>query len=280
MPVSAVIKLSSPETRQYWEIPVLHEDASLLAIDKPSRLLTSPDRYDAARPNLMRLLHRDLERGAPWAAERGLTYLANAHRLDLETSGVLLLAKSKAALISLADAFGAQRPRKTYVALVQGLPPGDAFEVDAKLAPHPTRTGLMRVDPRLGKRSRTSFEVVERFRHYTLVHAHPTTGRTHQIRVHLRHAGFPIVGDALYGGHPLLLSRMKTDYRLREGEEEKPLIGRVALHALRLSLAHPDSGEEVSIEAPWPKDLTVGVKYLRKFDSTGAPAAPVGPVES
>src|SRR5690606_11741961 len=81
-----ILKLSSPATREYWEIGVLYEDADLLAIDKPSGLLTSPDRYDPSRPNLMRLLHDHIRRGVPWAVERGLSYLANAHRLDFETS--------------------------------------------------------------------------------------------------------------------------------------------------------------------------------------------------
>src|SRR5688572_32307615 len=92
------IKLSSPETREFWEIPVLFEDEHLLAISKPARLLTSPDRYDPNRPNLMRLLHDGITANKPWARERTLAYLSNAHRLDFETSGVLLLAKNKPAL--------------------------------------------------------------------------------------------------------------------------------------------------------------------------------------
>ena len=90
-----LIKLSSPETKEFWKIRVLFEDDSLLAIDKPSGLLISPDRYDAQRANLMKLLHRDIARGAPWAIERNVTYLANAHRLDFGTSGIILLAKKE-----------------------------------------------------------------------------------------------------------------------------------------------------------------------------------------
>ena len=89
------IKLSSPATREFWELPVLFEDEYLLAIEKPARMLTSPDRYDPERPNLMKLLHAGVSEGKPWATSRGLTYLANAHRLDFETSGVLLLAKQE-----------------------------------------------------------------------------------------------------------------------------------------------------------------------------------------
>jgi len=108
--MSQTIKLSSPATREFWEIPVLYEDESLLALDKPSRLLTSPDRYDAERPNLMKLLHASIERGTPWAKERGLTYLMNAHRLDFETSGIILLAKTKPVLVALANLFGTEKP--------------------------------------------------------------------------------------------------------------------------------------------------------------------------
>ncbi|MFM7214882.1 MAG: pseudouridine synthase, partial [Verrucomicrobiota bacterium] len=98
-PAPPVIKLSSPSTREFWEIPVVWEDAHLLAINKPARLLTSPDRYDPKRPNLMRLLHEAIAAGKPWAAERQLQYLSNAHRLDFETTGVLLLAKDRPSLV-------------------------------------------------------------------------------------------------------------------------------------------------------------------------------------
>jgi RluA family pseudouridine synthase len=259
------IKLSSPETREFWEIPVVFEDEHLLAINKPARLLTSPDRYDANRPNLMRLLHRGIEEAKPWAKERGLTYLANAHRLDFETTGVLLLAKDKPALVKLADMFGTDKPLKTYIALAQGTPEKDEFEVDAPLAPHPTSLGLMRIDPKHGKKSKTLFTVVTKFRGYTLLKCQPLTGRTHQIRVHLRHVRLSILGDPLYRGGKLHLSDIKRAYRPRTDKEERPLISTVALHAEQLSLPHPITGEQVTITAPWPKDLEVAVKYLKMF---------------
>ena len=262
---SNVIKLSSPATKEFWEIPVLFEDEHLLAISKPPLLLSSPDRYDRERPNLMKLLHRDIERGAPWAKERNLTYLMNAHRLDFETSGVLLLARNKPALVLLVNSFGSEKPYKVYAALVQGAPEKDSLRIEAKLAPHPTKLGLMRVDPKRGKRSVTEVTVRERFDRYTLLECRPLTGRTHQIRAHLRHVKLPIVGDAQYGGRPLLLSKLKRDYRLKAGHTERPLIATTALHAEQLRIAHPIGGHEVTIEAPWPKDLIVAVKYLRKF---------------
>jgi RluA family pseudouridine synthase len=265
-----IIKLSAPATREYWEIPVVFEDEHLLALDKPSGLLTSPDRYDPNRPNLMKLLHAGIAEAKPWARERGLTYLSNAHRLDFETSGIILLAKNKEMLVQLADLFGAEKPVKKYVALVQGAPVEDEFEIDAKLAPHPVRLGMMRVDPKNGKKSLTKFSVLEKFSRWTWMRCEPLTGRTHQIRIHLRHAGVPIVGDELYGGKPLWLSRLKPGYRLKPGREERPLLARVALHAEQLELKHPATSELVSITAPWPKDLTVAVKYLRQFAAEGA----------
>jgi RluA family pseudouridine synthase len=263
--MSAVIKLSSPEAREFRDIAVLFEDEHLLALDKPAGLLTSPDRYDPQRPNLMKLLHAGIREAKPWARERRLTYLMNAHRLDFETSGVILLAKSKPVLVQLANLFGDAKPLKKYAALAQGTPTEERFEVDAKLAPHPVRIGLMRVDPKRGKRSRTLVAVRERFAGFTLLQCEPLTGRTHQVRVHLRHAGLPLVGDELYGGRPLWLSRLKRDYRLKRGKTERPLMARVALHAEQLTLPHPVTGELTTITAPWPKDLTVAVKYLRQF---------------
>ena len=263
--MSAVVKLSSPATKEFWEIPVLFEDGDFLALDKPAGLLTSPDRYDADRPNLMKLLHAGIEQQKPWTKERNLTYLANAHRLDFETSGVILLAKNKPALVALANLFGSEKPLKRYVALAWGAPPAKNFEVDAKLAPHPVRPGQMRVDPKGGKKSKTEFEVLEQYSDWCLLRCTPLTERTHQIRIHLKHAGFPIVGDELYGGKMLWLSRLKKDFRLKPGREERPLISRVALHAEELTVPHPVTGESVTIKSEWPKDIRVAVKYLRQF---------------
>ena len=261
------IKISSPATREFWEIPVLFEDEHLLALDKPAGLLTSPDRDDPQRPNLMKLLHAGIAEAKPWARERHLGYLANAQRLDFETSGVILLAKNKTALVQLANLFGSEKPVKKYLALIRGEPPENLFEVDAKLAPHPMRPGLVRVDPNHGKKSKTKFQVLEKFplRGYALLRCDPLPGRAHQIRVHLRHAGFPIVGDELYGGKKLWLSSLKPNYRLKPGHEERPLISRVALHAESLELAHPVTNEPLTITAPCPKDLKIALKYLRQF---------------
>src|SRR5262249_26607476 len=147
-----------------------------------------------------------------------------AHRLDFETSGVMLLAKTKYVLVKLADMFGSERPHKQYLALSQGTGADDRFEIDAKISPNTFKPGLMRIDSKRGKRSRTLVQVAERFTHWTLFRCQPLTGRTHQIRVHLRHAGFPIVADRLYGGRELFLSNLKRDYRLKPGKAERPLL--------------------------------------------------------
>ena len=123
----------------------------------------------------------------------------------------------------------------------------------------------MRVDAKRGKKARTQFEVREAFVGYTLVQCRPLTSRNHQIRVHFQHWGLPICGDTPYGGSPLLLSELKSDYRLKPGHTERPLLSAAALHAERMELQHPVTGQPVVITAEWPKDLTVAVKYLRRY---------------
>jgi 23S rRNA pseudouridine955/2504/2580 synthase/23S rRNA pseudouridine1911/1915/1917 synthase len=263
--VNAAVKLSSPATREFWEIPVLFEDAHLLALDKPAGLLVSPDRFAPERPSLMKLAHDAIAAGKPWARERNLTYLANAHRLDFETSGVLLLAKNKSALVALANLFSSEKPVRKYVALAQGVPPEENFEVAEKISPHPVKTGLMRIDPRAGKKSKTEFAVLEKFSRWTLLRCTPLTERPQQIRLHSSYAGFPIVGDEQHGGKKLWLSRLKKDFRLKPGHEERPLISRAALHFEELTIAHPVTNEIVTIKSEWPKDLKVAVKYLRQY---------------
>ena len=263
--MNATIKLSSSATREFWEIPVLYEDEHLLALDKPTGLLVSPDRGQPDRPSLTKLLHGGIERGAAWAKESGRSYLMPAHRLEPDTSGVILLAKSKPVLIALVNLFGAEKAGKRYVALVRGAPAEDQFQVEAKLALHPVRTWVVRVDPSGGKRSATAFQVRERFSGYTLVQCELLTDRLHQLRVHLRHVGLPLIGDELYGGKPLWLSRLKQVYRLKPNQTERPLLARPALHAEAITLPHPVTGAALTITAPWPKDLTVAVKYLRRY---------------
>jgi RluA family pseudouridine synthase len=267
MNLSAVIKLSSPATREFWEIPVLFDDEHLLALDKPAGLLTAPDQDNPQLPSLTALLHAGIAEAKPWARERSLSYLMNAHRLDFDTSGVLLFAKNKAALLALADMFGTDKPVRKYLALIRGEPSHDQFEVDAKIGAHPVLPGTMRIDPETGKKSRTLFQVLEKFPRSgtALLKCEPLTDRTHQIRIHLRHAGFNVVGDQLYGGKPLWLSRLKSDYRLKPGKEERPLLARAALHAESLELTHPVTKEAVTIKAELPKDLKVALKYLRQF---------------
>jgi RluA family pseudouridine synthase len=263
--VTAAIKLSSPATREFWEIPVLFEDEHLLALDKPARLLTSPDANEMARPSLMKLLQAGIKDKKPWAQERQLEYLNNANELDFDATGVLLLAKNKATFIALANLFSSEKARLKYVTLVRGAPLENEFEVDAKLAPHPVKPDVMRVDRDHGKQARTKFTLLENFSRagYALLRAEPLAGRLHQVRVHASHVGLNIVGDELYGGKPLWLSRLKKDYRLKPGREERPLLARVALHAEELSLPHPVTGETVTIKSEWPKDLRVALKFLR-----------------
>ncbi len=262
--VNDVIKISAPATRQFWELPILFEDDGILALDKPADILVSPDRFNPERPSLLALLHQDIGREAAWVKKRpGLVYLMNVYRLDLETTGIILFAKNRPTLLSLADQFGSEKALRTYTALVRGSMHQDEFEITGKISPHPLKLGFMRIDERNGKKAQTDFIVQERFKGFSILACKPRTSRTHQVRVHLQHLGLPILGDPAYGGPELLLSNLKRDYHLKPKKIERPLISTLALHLEKLVFRHPNREEDITIEAPWPKDLKVAVKYLR-----------------
>ena len=134
-----------------------------------------------------------------------------------------------------------------------------------------------------GRDARTRYEILRRFgspHPCSLLECRLETGRTHQIRVHLQAVGHPILGDEVYGrGKRLFLSRIKPDYRYRQDREERPLTPTLALHAWKLSLVHPATGETVGIEAPWPHDLEVAVKYLRRYAMAGEGVAAPDPLD-
>lgn len=248
-------------------ISIVHEDADLFVLDKPAGLPVVADRWKKSTEPLMELLQAALHNGRPWARDRGLTYLAPAHRLDEWTSGIMVLARNKPALISLARQFRQQHPKRTYLALVQGVLPQDTMEVDLPLAPSQTVPGLTVVDRTHGRPALTRFHLVERFRGYSLVKIEPASDRLHQIRVHLKSVGCPLVADTEYGTDQwLMLSRLKKDYRMK-AEGERPLLNRTALHAEGIEMLHPVTGAPLTLTVPWPKDMTVAVKYLRKFAS-------------
>jgi len=261
--MGSIIKLSS--AGESWEIPVLFQDTHLLVVDKPSGLPASPSGPDRPAASLLGLLHAGIAEGKPWAKKHGLDFLMNVERVDPETSGVLILAKDKLVFQKLADSFGSEKPYKDVITLVHGTPAPAEFAVEAKIAPHPVRADQVRVDLRHGKRARTLCSLVERFTNWSLVKCQPLTHRPHQIRVHLGNAGFPVVGDTFNGGKPLLLSALKPGYRLKTKRIERPLIGAPILHVERATFAHPATASLMTIAAPWPKDLTVAVKYLRRY---------------
>jgi RluA family pseudouridine synthase len=239
--------------------PVLFEDDAVIAFDKPSGLLIAPDRWDKSRENLMDLVHDRMGHG-----------VANVHRIDADTSGLVLCAKTKPALDFLSGQFQSKTVAKVYYALAAGLPAADEFTADLVLKEDEAKPGRMCVVKKHGKASVTDFTVLERFPQpaarpaFAWVECRPLTGRTHQIRVHLAATGTPILNDPFYGNETrLLLSDLKRGYKGRA--DEKPLIARLALHASGLTFTHPASREKVTLTSPLPKDLEVALKYLRKF---------------
>jgi 23S rRNA-/tRNA-specific pseudouridylate synthase len=248
----------------HWFIPVLWEDEHLLVLDKPSDLAVRPVSDDAACPALLPLLRRGIEQGLPWAVERALGFLDTPQRPDTESSGVVVFTRSKAHWQELANQFASHDAPESILTLVEGAPES-SFVINAPMARRPAPEGYYRLDARRGRKAETSCAVVEQFRGYAMLRCAPVGGRPHQIRAHLRRRGLRVVGDGLYGGRPLLLSRLKPGYRFKRDQEERPLMGRPALHVERVKFLHPVCREVRELVAPWPKDFEISLKYLRRY---------------
>jgi 23S rRNA-/tRNA-specific pseudouridylate synthase len=252
--------------------PILYEDDTLIAFAKPSGVAVAPGR---GKPTPLMA-----EVQARWGKQA-----ANVHRLDAETSGVLICAKTKPALDSLSGLFQAKRVAANYLALAVVLAPERVadptqlrrgpdgglpaeFSIDLALAPDEARPGFSRVAKRReaeGKPSQTEVRVLESFGRFAWLECRPLTGRLHQVRVHLAAIGAPVLNDGVYGDPEarLLLSDLKRGYKGRE--EERPLLSRLALHAGELTLPHPVTGQALNLAAPLPPEFAIALKYLRKF---------------
>jgi 23S rRNA pseudouridine1911/1915/1917 synthase len=222
------------------ELFVLHEDPHLIAIDKPAGLVVHP----GAGRSTGTLVHRLLARYPELAGVGGPGRPGIVHRLDRGTSGVLLVARTAESYHRLVRAFSSRQVDKRYLAVVRGAMRREEGTIEEPIARHPTQRKKMTVSSR-GKQAVTDWRVLARAPSATLLELRIRTGRTHQIRVHLRHLGRPLVGDELYG----------VQRRRRRGDDPLESFQRPALHARSLALAHPATGEPFAISAPVPEDL-------------------------
>jgi RluA family pseudouridine synthase len=245
-----------PEPRVSNAVRVLMEDDSMLALQKPANLPVHPSGRYFRNTLLLMLLEARGE-----ALDE--TELRIVHRLDRETSGVILFGKGKLAAAALSRQFEMRTVRKRYLAIVHGVPTMDRFLIDAPIGPDassPVRKA-MTVLPG-GAEARTSCRVLRRGHEHALILASPHTGRLHQIRVHLRHAGHPILGDKVYGLDPHLFVRF-VEGKLTNGDRETLAWRRQALHAWKLTFRHPRTGDRIDLRAP------VGRAWVRKTRELG-----------
>jgi 23S rRNA pseudouridine955/2504/2580 synthase len=243
---------------------VIHEDDDVIALDKPSGLAVQGGTGTAR--------HLD---GMLDALADGGERPRLVHRLDRDTSGVLVLAKDETAAKDLMAQFEDRTVAKSYLALTVGAPQPPSGTVEFQVSEDPKRPGRMEIVARKGRVCVSDYETLDAWRAVSLVRVRPKTGRTHQVRLTLLLLGTPCAIDPLYGSQePLLLSSWKQGYRLGKGRREAPLIDRLTLHAESLEFRRPgaaadDSAARVRVEAPPPRDFETAVRQLRRWGAAG-----------
>ena len=233
---------------------VIYNDEDIVVLNKKSGLLIAQDRYDANAPRLDK------------SAEKEFGKLFAVHRIDKDTSGIVIYAKNPEAHKNLSSQFENREVKKTYHCLVHGRPSWETLTVDLKLQPDGDARHRTVVNKKFGKPSLTQFKVLGTCGHFSWIEAKPITGRTHQIRVHLQANDFSIVCDPLYSGNqkPIKLSDIKKKYN-GDPLDEKPLLSRLALHAYKITINHPTKNEEMTFTAPYPKDMDAVRNQLNKI---------------
>ena len=246
------------------KIEIIYQDDDILVINKPSGLSVTKDR--TGLPELTDILNTQLE-------PQICSELRLVHRLDKDTSGVMILAKNKEIQSQFSSYFEKKLIKKTYLAIVTGVVPGRQGTIKARLARSRKNPALMCVDAKKGKEAVTGWRLLADFGIAALLAVYPLTGRTHQIRVHLHSIGLPLALDPLYGSsYPLFLSDFKPDYRLAKGQAEKPLIERLTLHAYQIKVTEMQPNRPDCFVAPLDKKFAATIKMLAKHNPKGPDA--------
>ena len=249
-------------TPQPLPLDIVHEDEDLLVVNKPPGLVVHPaaGHREGTLANAL-VYHRPQLQGVGAAERPGIV-----HRLDKDTSGLLLVAKAPAIHAALAAQFEGRQVEKRYLALVHGVPRRETGTIDAAVGRHESDRKRMGVRTRKGREALTSYRTVERLGDFALVELTPKTGRTHQLRVHLAHLGHPVLGDPVYGGRRERARRREAAGVRRQAEGESPGVARQMLHAWRLAFRHPRTGERIEVEAPLPPDFAAALAALRSAE--------------
>ena len=263
-------KIITRDKEDRYTIEILHEDDDIVVVNKPAGLLSIPDHWDKEKSHLRGVLESYLFKKNEKSKKNNTGEIFVIHRLDKDTSGIMIFAKNSESHKNLSLQFEQRMITKKYLAIVCGHPIPAEGVIDERIGKKLKKGGKKFIDPKKGSSSQTDYKMLKKYRNYSLIEAIPHTGRMHQIRVHLAHIGCPLAVDTVYSDPEKSgIEICDVKRRIKRNNDVKPkyIINRLTLHAAQIDFLHPVNSEKLSFSVLPPKDFSSLLKQLDKWNS-------------